>query len=84
MGLLRFGKGQPEIARLRGASIERIGGGDDAPSGGIRALYLDRQNGSGLARIKTASCGSIIPKPIVPLSGDTQRPMAFRAMSFFR
>jgi ligand-binding sensor domain-containing protein/two-component sensor histidine kinase len=58
MGLLRFGKGQAEIARLRGASIERIGGGDDAPSGGIRALYLDRQkrlwvgtNQNGLMRL---------------------------------
>ncbi len=58
MGLLRFGKGQAEIARLQGASIERIGGGDDAPSGGIRALYLDRQkrlwvgtNQNGLMRL---------------------------------
>src|SRR5258708_30687473 len=58
MGLLRFGKGQAQIARLRGASIERIGGGDDAPSGGIRALYLDRQkrlwvgtNQNGLMRL---------------------------------
>src|SRR5216683_3524582 len=58
MGLLRFGKGQAEIARLREASIERIGGGDDAPSGGIRALYLDRQkrlwvgtNQNGLMRL---------------------------------
>src|SRR5260370_20705983 len=58
MGLLRFGKGQPEIARLGGASIERIGGGDDAPSGGIRAIFLDRQkrlwvgtNQNGLMRL---------------------------------
>ena len=43
MGVLRFGKGQPELARLRDAAMERFGGGDDAPSGGIRALYLDRQ-----------------------------------------
>jgi ligand-binding sensor domain-containing protein/two-component sensor histidine kinase len=43
MGLLRFGRGQAEMARLRGAAVDRVGGGDDAPSGGIRALYLDRQ-----------------------------------------
>jgi two-component sensor histidine kinase len=41
MGVLRFGKGQPEMARQRGKALERFGGGDDAPSGGIRALYLD-------------------------------------------
>ena len=58
LGLLRFGKGQPEIARFHGAAIERIGGGDDAPTGGIRAFYLDRQrrlwvgtNQNGLMRI---------------------------------
>ena len=58
MGLLRFGKGQSETARLRETVIERIGGGDDAPSGGIRALYLDRQkrlwvgtNQNGLMRL---------------------------------
>ncbi len=58
MGLLRFGKGQAEIGRLHRAAIERIGGGDDAPSGGIRALYLDRQrrlwvgtNQNGLMRL---------------------------------
>lgn len=57
MGLLRFGRGQPEMARLRGAALDRFGGGDDAPSGGIRALYVDRQkrlwvgtNQSGLMR----------------------------------
>ena len=43
MGLLRFGRGQPEMARLRGAALDRFGGGDDAPSGGIRAIHLDRQ-----------------------------------------
>ncbi|HJZ98777.1 MAG TPA: two-component regulator propeller domain-containing protein [Candidatus Solibacter sp.] len=43
MGLLRFGRGQAEIARLHESAIERIGGGDDAPSGGIRTLYVDRQ-----------------------------------------
>jgi ligand-binding sensor domain-containing protein/signal transduction histidine kinase len=59
LGLLRFGKGQPEIARFRGTAIERLGGGDDAPTGGIRAFYLDRQrrrlwvgtNQNGLIRI---------------------------------
>ena len=55
-GLLRFGRDQPELARLRGTA-EPIGGGDDAPSGGIRAIYVDRQkrlwagtNQSGLMR----------------------------------
>jgi ligand-binding sensor domain-containing protein len=43
MGVLRFGKGQREMARLRGTAMERFGGGDNEPSGGIRALYLDRQ-----------------------------------------
>lgn len=42
MGLLRFGRGQSELARLRGGAFQRFGGGGDAPSGGIRALYLDR------------------------------------------
>jgi signal transduction histidine kinase len=57
MGVLRFGKGQPEMARLRTALVDRVGGGDDAPPGGIRALYRDRQmrlwagtNQSGLMR----------------------------------
>jgi ligand-binding sensor domain-containing protein/two-component sensor histidine kinase len=57
MGLLRFGRGQAEMARLREAALERFGGGVDAPSGGIRALYVDRQrrlwvgtNQSGLMR----------------------------------
>ena len=43
MGLLRFGSGQAEMARLRGAAVERFGGAHDSPSGSIRALYLDRQ-----------------------------------------
>lgn len=40
MGLLRFGRGQPEVARVRGDSFERLGG-SDATSGGIRALLVD-------------------------------------------
>jgi ligand-binding sensor domain-containing protein len=54
-GLLRFGRGQPELARFQGAA-EPMGGGD-ASSGGIRALYIDSQkrlwagtNQSGLMR----------------------------------
>ncbi|QOY90719.1 sensor histidine kinase [Paludibaculum fermentans] len=42
LGLLRFGRDQAEVARLRGPTIERFGGGDNAPSGGVRALYRDR------------------------------------------
>ncbi len=44
MGLLRFGKSKPEMARLRGGTIQRLGGGDETPSGGVRALHMDRQN----------------------------------------
>jgi ligand-binding sensor domain-containing protein/signal transduction histidine kinase len=43
MGLLRFSSGHPEMARLRGTAFELFGGAADAPSGGIRALHLDRQ-----------------------------------------
>jgi ligand-binding sensor domain-containing protein/signal transduction histidine kinase len=58
MGLLRFGKSQPELARFRNGVFERIGGGKDTPSGGIRALFPDREkrlwvgtNQTGLMRI---------------------------------
>ncbi|MFN7997591.1 MAG: two-component regulator propeller domain-containing protein [Bryobacteraceae bacterium] len=44
MGLLRFGKSQPEVARLSGSSFERFGGGTETPSGGVRALLRDHQN----------------------------------------
>jgi ligand-binding sensor domain-containing protein/signal transduction histidine kinase len=43
MGLLRFGSGHAEMARLHGTAFELFGGAENAPSGGIRALYLDRQ-----------------------------------------
>jgi ligand-binding sensor domain-containing protein/signal transduction histidine kinase len=43
MGLLRFGTGHAEMARLHGATFELFGGAANAPSGGIRALHLDRQ-----------------------------------------
>jgi signal transduction histidine kinase len=43
MGLLRFGRGQSELARLRGDAFQHFGGGREVPSGGIRALYVDRQ-----------------------------------------
>ena len=58
MGVLRFGKGQPELARYRNGRFERLGGGKDTASGGIRALFLDREkrlwvgtNQAGLLRI---------------------------------
>jgi ligand-binding sensor domain-containing protein/signal transduction histidine kinase len=41
MGLLRFGRGQPEVARLRGNAFELLGGGSEATSGGIRAMLVD-------------------------------------------
>jgi ligand-binding sensor domain-containing protein/signal transduction histidine kinase len=45
MGLLRFGRGRSEMARLRGTAVELFGGAQEgASSGGIRALHLDRQN----------------------------------------
>ena len=44
MGLLRFGKGRSEMARLRGGIFQRFGGGNETPSGGVRALHLDVQN----------------------------------------
>ena len=48
MGLLRFGRSQPEMARLRGAAIERFGGGDDTPSGrNPRASTSTGKDGSG-------------------------------------
>ncbi|MCX6629070.1 MAG: histidine kinase [Candidatus Solibacter sp.] len=43
MGLLRFGRGHPEMARLRGPAVELFGGSENAPAGGIRAVCLDRQ-----------------------------------------
>ena len=43
MGLLRFGSGHAEMARLHGAAFELLGGAENTPSGGIRALHIDRQ-----------------------------------------
>jgi ligand-binding sensor domain-containing protein/two-component sensor histidine kinase len=43
LGILRFGRGQPELARLRKSSFELVDASIDASSGGIRALHLDRQ-----------------------------------------
>jgi ligand-binding sensor domain-containing protein/signal transduction histidine kinase len=43
MGLLHFASGHAEMARLRGAACELFGGAENAPSGGIRTLHLDRQ-----------------------------------------
>jgi ligand-binding sensor domain-containing protein/signal transduction histidine kinase len=43
MGLLHFASGHAEMARLRGAAAELFGGAENTPSGGIRALHLDRQ-----------------------------------------
>ena len=44
MGLLRFGKNEPELARLRGSLFQRVGGGLGLPTGGVRAMLLDNQN----------------------------------------
>ena len=43
-GLLRFGRNQPELARLRGELLQRIGGGTEAPAGGVRAMRVDARN----------------------------------------
>jgi len=52
----------PRMARLHGAAFELLGGTENTPSGGIRALHLDAKNGSGWVPIRTGSCASTIRK----------------------